>query len=1176
MLPAARGGGADQTWHAFDAAARARTPQLVEALLGKPAFRTRQEWRWGRKGSLSVVIGGARAGMWFDHEAGEGGGLVALVARSLDISRSAAIGWIADRIGVPEPSGQRAHRASTIRLPANDIPARSAARQGDAVAADDTDADAADPTTASRAEDAAARAARIWTAACPAPANHPYLVARQAAPLALRVNAGGQLIVPLQDADGRLHSLEFIAPDATKRYLAGGAKRGHFAVVGTSPAALAEPQGPLLVCEGWATGASLAMATGHTVIAAMDAGNLLPVAETLRRRFAQADLVIVADNDARPDRNTNPGLAAARKAALAVDARIAVPPCPGDANDLYRADGAGAIAALIAAAAKIPPLPPTYPAPMLSPQEARSALADAIARFMAAIPAYWAAVEAALEAAEAGDDDRDRFGFERVTSAPPPPLLALPVDVGLGKTSHARAAIAGLIASAGLGNRKVVYAVPRHDLGAEQVAAFQALGIEAMLWKGRTAADPTEEDPERLMCLDPQATFDALEIEQAVEQSCCKVKRDGVIHVCPHYHRCGYQAQKRPARAAQLIVCAHDSLFHAKPAAIGEVGLLVIDEAFWQSGLRGLDGKLFLTQDSLEPDVATLSCHDRRGRVDYEATNDLLVARAKLWKVLCLASPGPLGHGVLTASGLSAQECRHAAGLERARLRDPHLLPGMDANTRRKRMARVLPPQGAPWAPPGRAAAMWAILAEALEGAHDAAGVELGHERTDNGSVRALKLRWRSRLRAGWEAEAPILHLDATLRPELVQTWLPLIDIGAPVAARQPHVRIRQVTGSPTSARALTPAPAAPERDHRAAANHLRDLGAWIALRARQCHRPAARVDLLVVGQKATIDALRAAGLPPRVEAVHFNALSGLDRWGDIAGMIVIGRTLPAPRTVELIAMALTGRVPAPNPEDAGWWYPMAERRIRMAGERTAPLSMEAHADATAEAVRWSICEGELIQAIGRGRGVNRTADTALEIDLMTDVVLPVTVDALVPWSDLKPARRDLMALCGIILDNAADMAACFPDLWPSAEAARQDRSRSVTNCYYRDLYNSQMSHSSVEVTWRPAGAGHRVRTARVDLARIPDPQTWLTERLGPLASFEIRHTGAAANAVPDPGDPDRLDALATRLTASMQAVVATRRAALDALAARLDAAVPVGRRPTSPPITPPQQENDQ
>ena len=245
--------------------------------------------------------------------------------------------------------------------------------------------------------------------------------------------------------------------------------------------------------------------------------------------------------------------------------------------------------------------------------------------------------------------------------------------------------------------------------------------------------------------------------------------------------------------------------------------------------------------------------------------------------------------------------------------------------------------------------------------------------------------------------------------------------------------------------------------------------------------------------------------------------------------------TLPAPRTVELIAMAMTGRVPAPNPEDAGWWYPMVERRVRLAGDRTAPLAMEEHADPIAEAVRWSICEGELIQAMGRGRG-------------------------------LRPTRRDLMALSGIALENAADMAACFPELWPTREAAKKDGQRKGTNDYYRDLYNSRMSPSSAEVTYRPEGPGHRARTARVELSRIPDPEAWLTNRLGPLASFEMRHIAGAGFDASDPADAARLDTLASRLTASMQAVLAARRAALDALSARLEVAKPAAlRRPHHP-----------
>jgi putative DNA primase/helicase len=139
------------------------------------------------------------------------------------------------------------------------------------------------------------------------------------------------------------------------------------------------------------------------------------------------------------------------------------------------------------------------------------------------------------------------------------------------------------------------------------------------------------------------------------------------------------------------------------------------------------------------------------------------------------------------------------------------------------------------------------------------------------------------------------------------------------------------------------------------------------------------------------------------------------------------------------------------------------------------------------------------------------------------------------------------MALSGIVLENAADMAVCFPELWLTREAAKKDSQRKGTNDYYRDLYNSKLSPSSVEVTYRPEGAGHRARTARVNLARIPDPEAWLTNRLGPLAQFKM----------PATRDIARLNAVFCRLTVNMQALLASRRAVLDALASRLEARKP-------------------
>ncbi len=743
-------------------------------------------------------------------------------------------------------------------------------------------------------------------------------------------------------------------------------------------------------------------------------------------------------------------------------------------------------------------------------------------------------------------------------AAPPPPRLALPVGVGLGKTTAMQRGLVGLLRSGALRGKRVVVGVPRHDLAEEQRTAFTRLDVTAMVWKGRNAPDPRPGEPDRLMCLDPSAPFDAIEVERAVETTSCKVTRNGVTNSCPFYHQCGYQAQKHPLRGADIVITAHDTLFHMAPRELGAVGLLVLDEGFWAAGLRGTDGKALLTLDGLRPHLGTVLCWNARNQEDWDATGDLHAAREKLWKVLASAPNGPLFVAALRATGLTPQICHDAAGYEHRRLRNPGLLPGMDPAERRRRIAAVLPHEGEPWAPPGRAAAMWALIAEALENDHDVAGAVLCDVMTENGTVRSLRLTWRAALRKSWGGGGPVLHLDATLRSELVTPFLPDISVAEPLMARAPHVRVRQVLGAPTSAKALTPEDGAPERDRAAALLRRREVAALIALRARTLRGQArSGTDLLVIGQKAAIDALQALGLPTNAEAVHFNALSGMDRWREVAGLMVLGRTLPAPKTVEGLAAALTNRRPLASRGDVAWWYEQEERRIALADGGVHALPGEVHADPTAEAIRWSICEGELIQALGRGRGVNRTAETPLEIDLLTDVVLPVAVHEVLAWEDARPSRHDIMAAAGVELENAADIARCFPDLWPSHDAVRQE-ARSVRTCYYRILSNSRFSHSSSVVTYRPAGAGQKDRQARFDLALIPDPRAWLEARLGTLAHFEmLGGEPSAASADPGVEARARLAALSVRLDAAIRQRPAAYRARLVALSARLEAAKP-------------------
>ena len=131
--------------------------------------------------------------------------------------------------------------------------------------------------------------------------------------------------MPLRDGEGRIHSLQFIDADGNKRFLSGGRIAGCYYPIGI-------PVDTLCICEGYATAASVHEATGHAVAVAFNCGNLLSVAQILRRKFPAIELVICADNDTQTD--GNPGLTKAREAASAVGALLAVQPCHGDFNDL--------------------------------------------------------------------------------------------------------------------------------------------------------------------------------------------------------------------------------------------------------------------------------------------------------------------------------------------------------------------------------------------------------------------------------------------------------------------------------------------------------------------------------------------------------------------------------------------------------------------------------------------------------------------------------------------------------------------------------------------------------------------------------------------------------------------------------------------------------------------------
>ena len=75
--------------------------------------------------------------------------------------------------------------------------------------------------------------------------------------------------------------------------------------------------------------------------------------------------------------------------------------------------------------------------------------------------------------------------------------------------------------------------------------------------------------------------------------------------------------------------------------------------------------------------------------------------------------------------------------------------------------------------------------------------------------------------------------------------------------------------------------------------------------------------------------------------------------------------------------------------------------------------------------------EAGLLQAFGRARGINRTSETPLSVDLLFDACLPITVNDVSNW---KPPSLliETAAAEGVILTSPRDMIKAWPGSQPS------------------------------------------------------------------------------------------------------------------------------------------------
>lgn len=201
---------------------------------------------------------------------------------------------------------------------------------------------------AQKEKEQAKKAQRAQTLAAslgPATDDHPYLTRKGVPALPGVLLDDEDIILPLHDENGVIWSTQRIYPampadGVDKRVV--GKQQGCFFHIGGSLE-------KIYISEGYATAATVHLATGCMSIMGINAGNLKYVAQAVRDTYPGAAIVIAADNDRftkKPDGTPwNPGVEAAKKAAAEVGGQTIIPEfktldaTPTDFNDLMLLEG---------------------------------------------------------------------------------------------------------------------------------------------------------------------------------------------------------------------------------------------------------------------------------------------------------------------------------------------------------------------------------------------------------------------------------------------------------------------------------------------------------------------------------------------------------------------------------------------------------------------------------------------------------------------------------------------------------------------------------------------------------------------------------------------------------------------------------------------------------------------
>jgi hypothetical protein len=487
--------------------------------------------------------------------------------------------------------------------------------------------------------------------------------------------------------------------------------------------------------------------------------------------------------------------------------------------------------------------------------------------------------------------------------------------------------------------------------------------------------------------------------------------------------------------------------------------------------------------------IAAYPVRGSDGRRDAALTAELATLYAKLEDITVDIGEGEHPETAVARRGLTRAEAKRARKLTHKRRVPDRMYPGM------------------PWAERHRAAQDARFNGETLPKL--VAALRAFAEIAEAGNAYPLvgdERLWveRGKLRVpGFRqlhdqfTKYPVIWASATTRPDRARLLIPNITVIEPPRPAAPHQRVHLISGAWGKS--------ALQRNPRKADDLVSFM--QIAMLGKR--------NGLVISH---LDQERALSLS-HDRRLHHGAVAGDDDHGDVDALFVIGGPFPSPAATNRIACAEARcRVPYAAPERASCTALLADGS-------GVTFDRMAYADPRLQSVHAGVYDGGIVQALGRARGLNRTAANPVDIYVLANTPLDgIPLASIQHWRDVKPNRVQMMHLRGAVYTNAADMHRFYPDMFPSEDAARQAiRRMGGAGALHAEARRLAIMADDARacVTFQPPGQGYHPRWAYLPQEDVAALKTMLERKFGgKIINWKV--LPLASPAPPSPGGEDR------------------------------------------------------